>query len=137
MDPAVSESAFIVLMRLLQRHRFVLLFLAVLVFCAVMIIRQFQMDRRAHIERREAFILLSAKGYTADADKLFARLMKDLPGLSIDQVVDDFQRTLLIVNPTESHPESPVWRYHWTVSRQLEERAYTVVERARKIAEKE
>ncbi len=131
-------------MRVIQRHRFLLLFLVVLVFSTVMIIRQFQINRtleaahhQAHIERREAFILLSAKGYKDDADKLFGKLLKDVPELSIDQLVDDFQRTMLIVNPAEQHEESLIWRYHWTVSKQLEVRAYDVVDRARKIAEKE
>ena len=131
-------------MRVIQRHRFLLLFLVVLVFCTVMIIRQFQINRtleaahrEAHAERREAFILLSTKGYKDDADKLFEKLLKDVSGLSIDQLVDDFQRTMLIVNPAEQHEESLIWRYHWTVSKQLEVRAYDVVDRARKIAEKE
>lgn len=131
-------------MRVIQRHRFLLLFLVVLVFSTVMIIRQFQINRtleaahhEAHIERREAFILLCAKGYKDDADKLFGKLLKDVPELSIDQLVDDFQRTMLIVNPAEQHEESLIWRYHWTVSKQLEVRAYDVVDRARKIAEKE
>ena len=131
-------------MRVIQRHRFLLLFLVVLVFSTVMIIRQFQINRtleaahhEAHIERREAFILLCAKGYKDDADKLFGKLLKDVPELSIDQLVDDFQRTMLIVNPSEQHEESLIWRYHWTVSKQLELRAYDVVDRARKIAEKE
>lgn len=124
-------------MRVLQRHRFLLLFLVVLVFCSVMIIRQLQLSRSAHIERREAFILLCAKGYREDAEKLYARLLKEVRNLPIDQLVDDFQRTMLIVNPSESHQDSLVWNYHWTVSRQLEERAYSVVERARRLAEKE
>lgn len=140
----LAESALDNKMRVLQRHRFLLLFLVVLVFCTAMIIRQFQINRmrlaesrEAHVERREAFILLSAKGYKDDAAKLFDKLLKEVPTLSIDQLVDDFQRTMLIVNPSEAHEESPIWRYHWTVSRQLEERAYDVVERARRLAEKE
>ena len=143
-EPARRQVCVTNPMRVIRRHRFLLLFLVVLVFCAVMIVRQFQINRgqlaerrQAHLERREAFILLCAKGYKADADKLFGRLLKDVPDLSIDQLVDDFQRTMLIVNPAEQHEESPVWRYHWIVSRQLEVRAYDVVERARKIAEKE
>lgn len=131
-------------MRVIQRHRFLILFLVVLVFCTVMIIRQFQLNRtleaarrEAHAERREALILLCTKGYKDDAAKLFERLLKDVPALSIDQLVDDFQRTMLIVNPAEHHEENLIWRYHWTVSKQLEVRAYDVVDRARKIAEKE
>ena len=83
-------------MNLFRRFRYPLLFLAVLLFCSVMIVRQFQSAVSRHVERREAFILLFVKGYRTEAQRLYERLLSEVPTMSNTQLMDDFQRTLQV-----------------------------------------
>jgi len=121
-------------MRLAQQYRFFGLFLALLVFCTLMVIRQFNVNRARHVELREAFILLQAKGWTNEAQRLFARLINELPEQSDKVLIDDFQRTMMLVDPGSKHPESLIWTYHWTVSNELERRSESTLRRALKLA---
>jgi hypothetical protein len=122
-------------MRFLRRYKFVLLFLLLLVFCSAAVLRQFDKNQSRHIELRESFILLYSKGYTDKAQRLFDRLLRDLQEESDRTLYNDFQRTLQLVDPTTSHPENLIWRYHWTVSNELEKRSEGTLARALKLAE--
>ena len=48
-------------MQFLRRNRFSLIFLALLIFCSVMVVRQFLANQSKHLELREAFILLFSR----------------------------------------------------------------------------
>ena len=122
-------------MRIFRQYQFFFLFLALLVFCSLMVMRQFNVNRSKHVELREAFILLHSKGYTNQAIRLFTRLLSDLPEESNKTLVDDFQRTLMLVDPGTQHPENLVWKYHWTVSNELERRSANTLRRALKLAD--
>jgi hypothetical protein len=122
-------------MRFLRQYQFFLLFVALLVFCSLMVMRQFNVNRSKHVDLREAFILLHTKGYTNQAIRLFARLLSDLPEESNKTLMDDFQRTLMLVDPGTQHPENLIWKYHWTVSNELEKRSESSLRRALKLAE--
>ncbi len=122
-------------MRFLRQHRFTLAFLALLVFCSVMVIRQLHAQESKRVELREAFILLHTRGYTNEAARLYHHLLMDLYKLPNDQLLDDFQRTLLLVDPTSHQPDNLIWKYHWTVSNELERRSETSLMRALKLAE--
>ncbi|MBA4149755.1 MAG: hypothetical protein H0X66_16705 [Verrucomicrobia bacterium] len=122
-------------MRFFRKYRFVLLFLVLLVFCSVMVIRQFRINDREHEEVREAFILLYIKGYQPEAEKLYQRLLRDAPDLSARQLLDDFQRTLLLVDPISVQTNNLIYNYHWYVSKQLDIRSESTLLRARKLAE--
>jgi hypothetical protein len=122
-------------MNKLRRHRFLLLFLALLVFSSVMVIREFKAGESKHVERREAFILLYTKGYNPEAERLYTRLVNDVHQLSNKQLLDDFHRTLLLVDPTSEQPDNLIWKYHWTVSLELEKRSESTLLRARKLAD--
>src|SRR5262245_58000914 len=124
-------------MRFVRRYKFVLLFLAVLVFGCAMVVRQFGQNQSRHIELREAFILLSSKGYTDKAQRLYERLMKTLQEDSIQSLMADYQRTLMLIDPHTSHPENLVWRYHWSVSNELEKRNESAMERAMALSDEE
>jgi hypothetical protein len=124
-------------MSALRRHRILLLFVAILVLCSVLVIRQFTLNRERHVELREAFILLEVKGYRNEAQRLFQRLLAELPSISNQQLLDDFQRTITLVNPLGSDTENLIWRYHWTVSNEFERRSEKTLERALKMAEGE
>jgi hypothetical protein len=121
--------------RFVRRNKFALLFLALLVFCSVMVIRQTDQNQSRHVELREAFILLYSKGYTDRAQRLYDRLLRDLEKTPNRALFDDFQRTLQLVDPTTQHPENLIWRYHWTVSNELEKRQESNLARAMKLSE--
>lgn len=124
-------------MRFLRQTRFLLLFLALLVFCSVMVVRQINANQARHVEVREAFILLFSKGYTNQANRLYVWLLGNLEKLPNRAVLEDFQRTMMLVDPLGKHPENLIWRYHWTVSHELEKRSEKTLTRALKLAEPE
>ncbi len=124
-------------MRFVRRHKFVLVFLVLLVFCSVMVIHQIDHNQSKHVELREAFILLYSKGYTDKAQRLYDRLMRDLETESNRILFDDYQRTLQLVDPTTQHTENLIWRYHWTVSNELEKRSESTLARALKLSEEQ
>jgi hypothetical protein len=122
-------------MRFLRRYKYVLLFLLMLVFCSAAVVQQMERNQSRHIELREAFILLFSKGYTEKAQRLYDRLLRDLQEESDRMLYNDYQRTLQLVDPTTSHSENLIWRYHWTVSNELEKRDEGTLARALKLAE--
>ncbi len=121
-------------MYFLRQYRFALAFLALLVFCSVMVIRQYNARQSKHVDLREAFILLHTRGYTNQANKLYQHLLGTIPEVSNKTLIDDFQRTLLLVDPGGQHPENLVWKYHWTISNELERRSESTLMHALKLA---
>ena len=124
-----------------REYRFLLLFLGMLVACSVMVIRQYTVNltrhnasQSRHVELREAFILLHARAYTNEANRLYQRLLKDIEKLSNDQLQEDYQRTLTLVDPSANQPKNLVWQYHWTLSNELEKREEKSLVRARELA---
>ena len=124
-------------MSFLQQHKFVLGFLALLVFCSVMVIRQMNVNQSRHSEILDAFILLHTKGYTNEAQRLYARLLESIPNLPNRRLFEDFRRTLMVVDPSVQQPENLIWKYHWTVSLELEKRDEQNLLRALKLAEED
>ena len=123
------------MVRLLRQYHFIWTFLALLVFCSVMVLRQFKINQHRHNELREAFILLHAKGYTNQADRLYYRLLVEIDRAPDRVLFDDFQRTMMLVEPEVPQPKNLVWKYHWTVSNELEKRSPKAFARALKLAE--
>ena len=119
----------------LRRHRFSLVFLLLLIFCGAMVVRQFMANQSKHVEMREAFILLYSKGYKQEAERLYQRLLRDLEDLPDKTLMEDYERTLLLVDPLAQKADSLIWRYHWTVSNEIEKRSPNILRRARKLAE--
>jgi len=124
-------------MRFLRRNRIALLTLALLLFCGVMVLRQVLVNQSRHVELREAFILLHSRGYGPEAERLYRRLLRNLEDLPNRTLMDDYQRTLMLVDPAAAQQDNLIWRYHWTVSNELETRAVSALERARKLAEED
>ena len=122
-------------MRFVRQHKFFLLFLALLVFCSVMVVRQHTLNKAKHVNLREAFILLYARGYTNEAQRIYQKLCQEVPNLSQDALFDDFQRTLILVDPGRDQKDNLLYNYHWFVSNELEKRSIDVLRRARKLAE--
>ncbi len=125
-------------MLFLRQHKFTLLFLAVLVFCSVMVVRQVDWTQgrkeRRHAELREAMILLQTGGYTNDAVKLYFRLWSDIDKLSNQQLVEDWQRAVVLVDPSLHQPSNTIYQYYWNIRNEMERRSENIIERARKLA---
>lgn len=121
-------------MRFLRQYRFVLLFFALLVFCSFMVLYQISVRQSKHVELREAFILLHTRGYTNEAQRLYQKLLLAMPKLAQKELLDDFQRTLILIDPYAQQTNNLIWKYHWTVSNELERKGESTLERARKLA---
>jgi hypothetical protein len=125
----------------LVQNKFVLGFLLLLVFCSVMVV--WQLDARKskeqsrHVELREAMILLQTGGYTNEADRLYLRLLRDVSELSNKALLEDWQRAVILIDPSAHLPSNAVWRYYWGVRKEMERRSESTIQRARKLAEEE
>ena len=126
-------------MRYFSANRYVLIFLAVLVFCSVMVIRQIERKKTQHTELRESFILLYTRGYKPQAETLYRRLINDAFKLSIEDLQNDSSRLLLLVDPSssESNTNNLIWNYYWTVNKELEKRDETILKRALRLADED
>jgi len=123
--------------RFFRGNRFALIFFVLLIFCSAMVVRQFMANQSRHVELREYFILLHSKGYRQQAERLFKRLMRELETLPNKALMDDYQRTLMLVDPAKQDQDNFIWKYHWTVSRELEKRSEGTLQRALKMAGEE
>lgn len=122
-------------MRPLRPYHFIALFLLTLVFCSVMVIRQIHANQSRHVELREAFILLHSRGYTNQAHRLYRRLLEETEQLSDKALLDDFQRTIMVIDPSISATQNLIYNYHWYISGELERRSAGALIRALKLAE--
>src|SRR6266496_3898813 len=122
-------------MLLVRRHRFALLFVLLLVFCSAMVVRQFKVNESNHVELREEFILRYSKGYKQESEVLYHRLVRDLENVPDKALLDDYERTLMLVDPLAQKPDNPIWRYHWQISKEIENRSPNLLRRARKLAQ--
>ena len=118
-------------MRFLRRNKYPLVFVAVLAFASVMVVSQFLSNQSAHVELREDFILLMERGEGQPATRLYQLLIQELPALSEKALVDDLQRTnLLLANKTPSK-EDLLWKYQVSVNNELNKRSDKRIARAR------
>ena len=124
-------------MHIVRAYRPLLVFIGFLIFCSFMVVNQIHQNQDRHIELREAFILLHSRGYKAQAEHLYQALLNELQNLPTRLLVDDFQRTLTLVDPARQQPENLVWAYHWTVSNEMEKRSAGALKRALKLAEED
>ena len=120
-----------------RHYRYVLLLMAALVIISVVVIKSFHTRQSRHAEIREAFILLHTRGYTNEAKRLYEKLLEELPTMSNKQINEDFQRTLLLVDPSINQPSNLIWKYHWTVSNEMDKRSESSLLRALKLADEE
>ena len=123
-------------MRFLRRNQYLLCFLGVLVLSCVMVLRQFMVNQSAHVQRREDFILLHDRAETKACERLYQLLIQELPDLSERSLVDDLERTSLLVDPKTPDLDNLVWKYYVSVKNELRTRAERRVARALERAEK-
>jgi hypothetical protein len=121
-------------MSFLRRHQYLLCFLGVLVLSSVMVLRQFVANQSAHAELREDFILLHDRGETKACEALYQELIQGLAGLNEQSLVEDLQRTSLLIDPKSPDQANPVWRYYASVRNELQKRSEQRLARALKRA---
>lgn len=117
-------------MRFARRHQYLLCFLAVLVFSSVMVIRQFFANESAHVELREDFMLLHERGETKPEERLYQMLIQQLPDLTDKALVDDLQRTVMLIDSKTPQLNNLIWKYQVSVKNELRKRSEHRVSRA-------
>lgn len=123
-------------MRFVRRNQALLLFVAVLVLCSVKVIGQFQANESRHVENRESFLVLYAKGYFDKADHFYERLVFELPDLPDKTVLDDYQRVTLITPANQKASADDLFlRYRAQLKNEIEKRSPQLLARALKIAD--
>ena len=96
-----------------------------------MVVRQFEANQSAHIERREDFIFLVQHG--GQADHLYQLLVQELPDQNEKSLVEDLERTALLVNTNAPDPDGDlIAKYHAAVKKTLEQRSEQRLKRAGK-----
>ena len=121
-------------MNLIRKYRALVVFVGFLVACSVLVVRQYTVNRTRHVDLREAFILLQSKGYQAEAGRLYQRLLGEVAALPNGALLDDYQRTLTLVDPMSGESTNLIWRYHWTLSNELEKRSESSLQKALHLA---
>jgi len=110
-------------MQFLRRNQYFLLTVAVLFFASVMTVRQLQVNRAAHVGRLEDFILLQEQDNPKMLERRYELLVQELPDLNDKALVEDLQRTAMVVDPKSPQPESLLWKYHVGVRNELRKRS--------------
>jgi hypothetical protein len=110
-------------MRFLRRNRYTLGFLAVLAICSMLVQWQLQRNESAHVRMREDFVVLYQRGYVKPSERLYQLLIQSLPDLSEKSLLDDFQRTAMLVDTNKPQPDSLIWKYHVSLRNELNHRA--------------
>lgn len=117
-------------MHFLKRYQFFLAFVAVLILCSVMVIRQYLVNQFRHVDLREDFIVLHDEGKTKGAERLYQMLIQELPGVPDRTLLDDEQR-LTFIQTQKNLPDNDLLRkYLVSVQNELKQRTPARVARA-------
>jgi hypothetical protein len=114
-----------------RRNKQPLVVLAALVFASVLVLRQFMANQAAHIELREDFVLLIEHTEEKSASRLYQLLVQELPNLSDMALVEDLQRTFMVLNTNSPAADNLVWKYQVSVKNELQKRSEKRIARAR------
>ena len=110
-------------MQFLRRNRVALLTVAVLIFSSVMVVQQYAANQSIHTQQVEDFLLLHGRGEHATCEHLYQVLVQQLPQLNDRALVQDLQRTAMIVDLKTPQLDNLVWKYHVSVNNELRQRA--------------
>jgi hypothetical protein len=72
---------------------------------------------------REDFILLQQRGHTKLTERFYQLLIQSLPDASDGELLDDFQRTAMLLSTNKAQVENLVWKYHVSVRNEITQRA--------------
>jgi len=109
-------------MRFVWERKFLLGMAAVLVFSAIMAVRQVIENQSHHAELREAFIFLHNKGYNTEAERLFVRLKLEIQSEPTRYLIDDMLRMSMIAPTNQSASTNLLVRFHVSVRKELDKR---------------
>ena len=124
-------------MEFLRRNRYALLLVSVLLFSSVMVVRQYVANQSAHAQAVEDFLLLHERGETKLCEHLYQVLVQRLPHINDRDLVQDLQRTAMVVDVKAPQLDSLIWKYHVSVRNELKQRAEKRLEAAVHSAVKE
>jgi hypothetical protein len=110
-------------MRFLRRYQYLLCFMGILVLASILVVHQFMANESAHIKLRENFILLHDEGKAQACDEVYQQLIQNLERLDERALVDDLQRTSLLVDARTQDVDNLVWKYHVSVKKEVQQRA--------------
>jgi len=123
-------------MQFLRRNQYLLIALAVLILSSVTVVRQFLANQSAHAQRVEDFLLLHERGEAKLCERLYQLLVQELPDLDDRALVQDLQRTAMMVDARTPKLDNLMWKYHVSVNNELKRRADKRLEAALRRAEK-
>jgi len=124
-------------MEFLRRNRYALLLVSVLLFSSVMVVRQYVANQSAHAQAVEDFLLLHERGEAKPCEHLYQVLVQRLPDLDDRDLVQDLQRTAMVVDAKVPQLDNLVWKYHVGVKNELKHRSEKRLEAADQSAVKE
>ena len=124
-------------MRFWRRNQYFLLTLAILVLSSVLVVCQLRINESAHVQRLEDFIVLHDRGDAKSCEWLYQRLVQELPQMSDKSLVDDLQRTGMIVDPKTPQLDNLVWKFHISVGNELKRRSEKRIAAALRTTEKQ
>ena len=124
-------------MQFFRRNQFALITVAVLLFSSVMVVQQFLANESAHTQQVEDFLLLHERGEKQPCEHLYQMLVQQLPRVNDHALVQDLQRTSMVVDLKTQQLENLVWKYHVSVNNELKHRSEKRLEAALKGAAKE
>lgn len=122
-------------MRFVWERKWIVTITVVVFFSAVMAVRQIERNRSHHAELREAFLFLHRAGHRSEAEKLYGRLLWNLKDEPTRHLIDDIERTSVLVPTNQSPATNILVRYHLTVQRELDKRFTEQYLVARELAE--
>lgn len=109
-------------MRLVRHNKFFLVFLALLVLCSVLVIRQYLVNEWKHDDLREDFILLHDQGQAKGAERLYQMLVQELPNLPNHALTADQERLAVLFQAQKPATEDLLWKYYISVQNELQRR---------------
>ena len=118
-----ARSPIRIFMQFLHRNRSALLTVAVLIFSSVMVVRQYLANQSVHTSQVEDFLLLHERNEIQSCEHLYQVLIQQLPRIGDRELVQDLQRTSMIVDPKTPQLENLIWKYQVSVKNELKRRA--------------
>jgi hypothetical protein len=110
-------------MQFLHRNRFAFLTVAVLIFASIMTVQQYFANLSTHTRLVEDFLALHERGEIRPCEHLYEMLVQQLPRIDDHALVDDLQRTAMIVDLKTKQLDNLVWKYHVSVNNELQQRS--------------
>ena len=115
-------------MQFLRRNRYALLMVTVLIFSSVMVVQQHLANQSAHAQQVEDFLLLHERAEMKPCEHLYQVLVQRLPHINDRDLVQNLQRTAMVVDVKTPQLDNLVWKYHVSVKNELKRRSEKRVE---------